>query len=101
MHSLQVNNEALHVGNQGLKDTFTTKQKHKKKSKPLDPQQRKEFCSKAVSWGPAEIREACARKAVQERKEEEKKHQKNHTKELKGASRLYKKQQAEDATTCC
>lgn len=48
MHSLQVNIEVLHVENQGLKDAVSTKQKHKKKHKPLDLQQRKEFRSKAV-----------------------------------------------------
>ena len=48
LHSLQVNNELLHFENQRLKDAVTTKQKHKKKSKPLDLQQRKEFRSKAV-----------------------------------------------------
>lgn len=55
MHSLQVNIEVLHVENQGLKDAVSTKQKHKKKNKPLDLQQRKEFRSKAVFWGPARI----------------------------------------------
>jgi hypothetical protein len=40
LHSLQVNNELLHFENQSLKDAVTTKQKHKKKSKPLDLQQR-------------------------------------------------------------
>ena len=55
MHSLQVNIEVLHVENQGLKEEVSTKQKHKKKNKPLDLQQRKEFRSKAVFWGPARI----------------------------------------------
>jgi hypothetical protein len=50
MHSMQVNNEILHVENQDLKDAVTTKQKHSKKSKRLDLQQRKELCSKAVFW---------------------------------------------------
>jgi hypothetical protein len=97
MHSMQVNNEILHVENQDLKDAVTTKRKHSKNSKRLDLQQRKEFRSKAVFWGPVEIREARARKDVQEREEEEEKLQKKHTKELAEASRLYKKQQAEDA----
>jgi hypothetical protein len=55
LHSLQVNNELVHFKNQRLKDAVTTKQKHKKKSKPLDLQQQKEFPSKAVFWGPVEI----------------------------------------------
>jgi hypothetical protein len=97
LHSLQVNNELVHFENQRLKDAVTTKQKHKKKSKPLDLQQRKEFRNKAVFWGPVEIQEARNRKEVQEREEEEEKLQKTHTKELKEASRLYKKQKAAQA----
>jgi hypothetical protein len=70
---MQVNNKILHVENQNLKDAVTTKRKHLKNSKRLDLQQRKEFCSKAVFWGPVKIREARARKDVQEREEEEEK----------------------------
>jgi hypothetical protein len=94
---LQVNNELIHFKNQRLKDAVTTKQKYKKKSKPLDLQQKKKFCSKAVFWGPVEIQEACNCKEVQEHEEEQERLQKTHTKELKKASRLCEKQKAAQA----
>jgi hypothetical protein len=52
LHSLQVNNKLVHHENQKLKDAVTTKQKHKKKSMPLQLQQPKRFRSRATFWGP-------------------------------------------------
>jgi hypothetical protein len=65
LHSLQVNNKLVHHENQKLKDAVTTKQKHKKKSMPLQLQQPKRFGSRAMFWGPEEIVEAQERKVVQ------------------------------------
>jgi hypothetical protein len=55
LHSLQVNNKLVHHENQKLKDVVTTKQKHKKKSTPLQLQQPDFFCSRATFWGSEEI----------------------------------------------
>jgi hypothetical protein len=95
LHSLQVNNELVHHKNQKLKDAVTTKQKHKKKSAPLDLQQPKKFRSKATFWGPEEIVAARKRKVEKEHKEEEEKLQKSNNKQLAEAARLYEKQQKE------
>jgi hypothetical protein len=94
LHSLQVNNELVHHENQKLKDAVTTKQKHKKKSAPLDLQQPNKFRSKATFWGPEEIVAARKRKVEKEHKEEEKL-QKSNNKQLAEAERLYEKQQKE------
>jgi hypothetical protein len=97
LHSLQVQNELLHHENKGLRAAITTKQKHKKKSKVLDLQQREEFHSGAVLWSPRKCREAHARETVRQREEEQEKLQKTHDRELKAAATLYKKKMAEEA----
>ena len=97
LHSLQVQNELLHYENEGLRTTLTTKQKHKKKSKLLDLQQRKEYHSGAVLWSPRKIREARARERVKQQEEEQQKLQKTRDRELKAAATLYKKKMAEEA----
>jgi 5-methylcytosine-specific restriction endonuclease McrA len=56
-----------------LKDAVTTKQKHKKKSTPLQLQQPKKIRSRATFWGPEEIVEAQEREVVQLQEEEEEK----------------------------
>jgi hypothetical protein len=78
LHSLQVQNELLHHKNNGLHAVLTTKQKHKKKSKVLDLQQREEYHGSAVLWSPCKIREARVRETVKQRKEEQEKLQKTH-----------------------
>jgi hypothetical protein len=70
LHSLQVNNKLYIHKIQGLRKSLTTKQKHAKKSKTLDLQQRKEFERSAVLWSPRKVREAKARESV--RKAEDK-----------------------------
>lgn len=97
LHSLQVQNELLHYENEGLRTTLTTKQKHKKKSKLLDLQQRKEYHSGAVLWSPRKIREARARERVKQQEEEQQKLQKTRDREFKAAATLYKKKMAEEA----
>jgi hypothetical protein len=55
LHSLQVQNKLLHHENKGLHAALTTKQKHKKKSKVLDLQQRKEYHGGAMLWSPRKV----------------------------------------------
>jgi hypothetical protein len=57
--------------------SLTYEQKHKKKSKPLDLQHRREYHEGAVFWSPQKRREACFRETVQERDEIEEKLQKS------------------------
>jgi hypothetical protein len=70
LHSLQVNNKLYIHKIQGLCKSLTTKQKHAKKSKTLDLQQRKEFERSAVLWSPRKVREAKAQESI--RKAEDK-----------------------------
>jgi hypothetical protein len=71
LHSFQAKIEVLWYKNKGLEESLTTKDKHRKKSKHLDLQQRKEFHSKAVFWLPSTICKLFARKAVKQRKAHE------------------------------
>ncbi|KAF1948153.1 hypothetical protein CC80DRAFT_511572 [Byssothecium circinans] len=48
LHQLQVQNELLYHENDGLREALTTKEKHKKRGKPLDLQQREEYHGGAV-----------------------------------------------------
>jgi hypothetical protein len=61
LHHQQVENELLHYENNGLRAALSTKARHKKKGKPLDLQQRKEYYSRAVFWSPRKLREARVR----------------------------------------
>ncbi|KAF1950452.1 hypothetical protein CC80DRAFT_496873 [Byssothecium circinans] len=86
LHHLQVQNDLLQHENNGLRHALTTKEKHKKKSKALDLQQRKEYNGGAVFWSPSKIREARAREQVRAPDD----------KELKAQAALYKKKIAEE-----
>jgi hypothetical protein len=97
LHSLQVQNELFHHENEGLRSALTTKKKHKKKSKPLDLQQREEYHGGAVFWSPCKIREARVCDQVKIREDKELKLQKSKTKELKAEASLYKKMEKEKA----
>jgi hypothetical protein len=96
LHHLQVQNELLNYENDGLREALITKKKHKKKGKVLDLQQRQEFHSGAVFWSPGKIREARARRVVNEHLAEEEKLQKADSKKLKAQAALYKKKIAEE-----
>jgi hypothetical protein len=96
LHSLQVQNKLLHHENKGLRTALSTQKKHKKKSKPLDLQQRKEYHSGAVFWSPRKVREARVRESVKQQEEEAEKLQKAEAKELKAAATLYKQKIAEE-----
>jgi hypothetical protein len=97
LHSLQVQNKLLHRENEGLRDALYTKKKHKRQSKTLDLQQRKEYHSGAIFWSPKKIREARAREAVKQQEEEAEKLRKADNKQLKESALLYKKQLQEAA----
>jgi hypothetical protein len=97
LHSIQVQNELLHHENEGLRAALTTKQKHQKKSKLLDLQQREEYHGGAVLWSPRKIREARVREQVNKELKEQEQLQKSHRKELKTAAALHKKLEAEEA----
>jgi hypothetical protein len=58
IYHLYVQNELLHHKNNGLKKALTAHMKHKGKSKTIDLQQRKKFCSSAVMWMLCKFREA-------------------------------------------
>jgi hypothetical protein len=81
LHHISVQNELLKHENQGLREALSHKQKHKKKSKPLNLQQRQEYHGGAVFWSPRKLREARARETVRERDEIEQKLQKAQARE--------------------
>ena len=97
IHSLQTHNDILNTESEDLRQALALKKKHKKKSKPLDLQQRKEYHGGAVFWSPSKLREAQARERVKQQEEEAEKLQKAQTRELKAAAALYKKKMAEEA----
>jgi hypothetical protein len=97
IHSLQMHNDLLNSKNKGLRQALALKRKHKKKSKPLDLQQRKEYHGGAVFWSPSKVREARVRERVKQQQEESGKLQRSQTKELREAYKLYKKKIAEEA----
>ena len=83
-------NELLQHEIKGLKEALAVKKKHKKRGKPLDLQQRKEYHGGAVFWSPRKVREARVRQSVKEQEEKEQQLQKAETAELKKAAKLYK-----------
>jgi hypothetical protein len=97
IYSFQTHNDLLNSENEGLRQALALKRKHKKKSKPLDLQQRKEYHGGAVFWSPSKLREARFRERVKQQEEEAEKLQKAQTRELREAHRLYKKKMAEEA----
>ncbi|KAF1952888.1 hypothetical protein CC80DRAFT_368901, partial [Byssothecium circinans] len=96
LHQLQVQNELLYHENDGLREALTAKEKHKKRGKPLDLQQREEYHGGAVFWSPRKIREARARETVKQREEHEEQLAKANRKELAAAAKLYREQQAQE-----
>jgi hypothetical protein len=97
LHSLQTQNELFHHKNEGLTRALEAKKKHKKKSKTMDLQQRKEYHGGAVFWSPRKLCKARAREATKQDEDEHARLQKTHNRELKAAATLYKKKQAEAA----
>lgn len=81
LHSLQVNNELLHLENNQLRDELAHKKRPKKHNKVLDLQQHQEYQSLAVVWSPRAVREARHRDAVKQQEEAEAKHQKQQDRE--------------------
>jgi hypothetical protein len=91
LHHLQVQNDLLPHEDKGLHNVLTTKKKHKKKGKTLDLQQRQEFHGGAVFWSPSKFNEACFRKRMRKRKEEEKLFQKANNKHPREQTALWTK----------
>lgn len=86
LHSLQVNNELLHVEIDELRGEIATKKQRPKHNRVLDLQQHQEYQSLAVVWSPRAVREARARQAVQHQEEEAEKLQKKERKEMREAA---------------
>lgn len=91
-HSLQVNNELLHLENEQLRHTITTKKRKKKHNKVLDLQQHQEYQSLAVIWSPRAVREARERDAIQQQEEAAAKLQKEQDREARAAAAACRKQ---------
>ncbi|KAI1559399.1 hypothetical protein PtrEW4_011752 [Pyrenophora tritici-repentis] len=71
-------------------------QKHKKKSKALDLQQRQEYHGGSVFWSPRKIREARAREVVRERDKIEEKLQKAQAKKQREEVQLQRQVKLEE-----
>jgi DDE superfamily endonuclease/Tc5 transposase DNA-binding domain len=96
LHHISVQNDLLHTEIQGLRQALLLTQKHKKKSKPLDLQQRQEYHGGAVLWSPRKIREAQARERVREQEEEEQQLERARVKAEKAQQKALKLQQQEE-----
>ena len=96
LHHISVQNELLRCEINGLKEALLAKEKHKKKSKPLDLQQRQEYHGGAVFWSPRKVREARVRQCVKEQEDKEQKLQKAKTAESRKAAKQYKEKIAEE-----
>jgi hypothetical protein len=88
LHHYQVDNELLHMENQGLRNAVTTKKKHKKKGRVLDLQQHEEYWGGAVFWSPRAIREARVRESVRDDEEKRLQLQKADAKKLREQNKL-------------
>ncbi|EDU40985.1 conserved hypothetical protein [Pyrenophora tritici-repentis Pt-1C-BFP] len=97
IHSLKTHNDILNTEDECLRQALALRKKHKKRSKPLDLQQRKEYHSSAVFWSPSKLRKAQIRERVKHQEEEAEKPQKAQKRELKVANTLYKRKMAEEA----
>lgn len=95
-HHISVQNELLRYEINGLKEALLAKEKYKKKSKPLDLQQRQEYHGGAVFWSPRKVREARVRQSMKEQEEKERQLQKAETAELRKAAKLCKERIAEE-----
>jgi len=86
----------MHAEMEGLRDALQVKKQHKKKSKPLDLQQRQEYHGGAQFWSPQKVREAQYRKTALQHQKDKEALEKAESKELKAAARLYKQKIAEE-----
>lgn len=76
-------NELSKHENEGLRKALQHKEKHKKKSKALDPQKSQEYYGGAVFWSPRKLIEARVCEAVRERDEAAGRQEKAEARELK------------------
>jgi hypothetical protein len=88
VHHLSVQNDLLNSKVDGLTEALQRKEKHKKKGKPLNLQQRQEYHGGAVFWSPRKIREAQARDVVNEQAKKEEKLQKAQAKKERKETQL-------------
>ena len=96
VHHLSVQNELLKHENEGLREALQHKQKHKKKGKALDLQQRQEYHGGAVYWSPRKVRQARAREAVRVQDEIEEKLQKARAKKQREEAQLQRQVELEE-----
>jgi hypothetical protein len=96
LHHLSVQNELLHHDIDRLRQALSIKEKRKKKGKPLDLQQRKEYHGGSIFWLLRKVREARVRQSIKEQEDKQQKLQKAEMAELKKAAKLYKEKIAEE-----
>jgi hypothetical protein len=71
IHKLQADKDITEYENEQPQDALQLQARHKKHSKPLNLQQRRNWRGGTVLWSPRKIREANARLAIKNREEEE------------------------------
>jgi hypothetical protein len=96
LHHLTVKVDLLNTEVQGLRKAVLSSKKHKKKSKTLDLQQRKEYHGGAVFWSPSKIREAQFRERVRKQEEEEQQLEKARKKAERAQQKLIQLQEKEE-----
>jgi hypothetical protein len=96
LHHITVQNDLLHTEVEGLRQAVLSTRKHKKKSKTLDLQQRKEYHGGAVFWSPSKIREARFRERIKKQEEKEQQLKRARTKAEKAQQKVLKLQEKEE-----
>lgn len=96
LHHLSIQNELLREENRGLKLALRTKKRHKKKSKPLDLQQRQEYHGGAVVYSPRKVNEARWRERVLQEQKLDEERAKAEAKELEKAAKLCEEKMREE-----
>jgi hypothetical protein len=96
LHHISIQNSLLHHEIAGLKDVLKTQKKHKKKSKPLDLQQKKWAQGGAVFWSPRKVQEARSREKTKQREQRAEELKKAEMAELRRSNKLYKEKIAQE-----
>jgi hypothetical protein len=96
LHHLTIKVDLLNTEVQGLRKAVLSSKKHKKKSKTLDLQQRKEYHGGSVFWSPSKVREAQFRERIKEQEEKEQQLKRARTKAEKAQQKVLKLQEKEE-----
>ena len=96
VHHLTVQNELYKHEIHGLIEAVEATKKHIKHAETLPLETQEQYTGGAVLWSPRKVREAKQRREQMEQEKHDKELHKANMKELRAASKLYKKRMAEE-----